>query len=355
MAMDRKKALKRNAGFWLSKKINYPLVPPDTLQLSLTSRCNLRCKMCNVWEAARKEEELSFLEIKSVVDQCRQWGVEEVNLCGGEPLLSDICLDIISYAKESGMRVILTTNGTLLNEEMAKRLVDLKVDIITISLDGARPQTHDNIRGQQGAYDKIIQGIKNLNYFGKGSGPVKVLILTISNYNLDELEEYFSLAKTISADALYLTPVVLDNVRLYMQGAEDKKQDLWISGERLLKLDEVVDRLTILQKERYGLNYPSFRLLKKYFRGQVTAQDWVCFAGYRRFVLVPSGTVQMCGEAVGNIRSTPDIRKIWTSQAAYRRRRQIKKCRHFCLQDCHARQESATLRDIVQHSFAKQR
>ena len=346
--------LKRNLCFWLSRKINYPLMAPDTLQISLTSRCNLRCKMCNVWENAKETQELSFEEIKSVIDQCSKWGIEEINLCGGEPLLKENCVEIIKYAKNLKIRVILTTNGTLIDENMAKRLIESGLDIITISVDGARAKTHDKIRGQSGAYEKIMQGIKHLNCFGKGSKLIKVMILTLSNYNLDELEEYFSLAKSLAIDSLYITPVVPNNVKLYERDAQSAQDDLWICGERLKKLDEILEKIDLLQKSQYGLNYPSFPLLKKYFRGEVTSKDWVCFSGYRRFVLLPDGLIQMCGNIIGSIRDS-SVKEIWNSKLARKRRMQIKKCRNFCLQDCHSKEDARTIKKIIKQVFEKEK
>ncbi len=348
-------SLKRDIGFWLSRKIDYPLVPPDTLQVSVTSRCNLRCQMCNAWKDAKKEHELSLEEIKSVIRQCKEWGVKEINLCGGEPLLSESIFDVIKFAKDSGMKVILTTNGTLITEDLAKRLIQSGLDIITISVDGSKAATHDKIRGQLGAFDKIMQGIKHLNSSPDSKKLIKVMILTLSNYNFEELEEYFSLAKSLAIDALYITSVVFDNVKLYNQDSCGSEDNLWITGERLNKLDQMIDKVNILQQQGYGLNYPSFSLIKKYFRRCIRKGEWVCFAGYRRIAVVPGGTIQMCGEEIGNIRQETSLKKIWFSAKARKKRINIRKCRNYCLQDCHARQESASLRNIIKYNFIKQK
>lgn len=349
--MDKIKSFKKNIGFWLSRKINYPLVCPDILQISITSRCNLRCKMCHIWENADFSNELALEEMKDVIKQAVSWGIKEVNLCGGEPLLSKYCFTIINYAKNNGLRVILTTNGTMITSEVAQQIVDAGVDIISISLDGATADVHDSIRGQPDAYNKIMQGIDLINRYKKDSVPIVVLILTISNDNIDQLCEYVYMAKRKRADALYFTSLVMDNVKLYSQ---EDRGDQWIKGERLKKLDEMIDKITLLQDKYYRFNCPSFPLIKKYFRRQLSKNDWVCFAGYRRFVLLPGGTIQMCGEAVGNIRQTPSIQKIWNSEKVKQRRKQIKKCRDYCLQDCHARQESATWKNIIKYTFGKQ-
>lgn len=352
--MNRRNELARDLGFWLSRKTGHPWVAPDTLQISVTSRCNLRCKMCDVWERADEVQELTFEEIRSVMDQCARWGVREVNLCGGEPLLRETCFDIIKHAKDIGMRVILTTNGTLIDERMARKLIDSKLDILTISLDGAKAETHDTIRGQQGAFDKILKGIEHLNRLKNSSGPIKVLILTLSNYNFEDLEEYFWLAEKLSADSLYITPVVANNVELYKQSPDDDKNGFWISGERLKKFEKIFEKFDALQKGKYHLDYPSYALLKKYFGRKVGKNDWTCFAGYRRFVLLPDGSIQMCGEIIGNVRQTPSVKKLWTSPAARKRRAWIKQCRQYCLQDCHARRESASLENAFRKFFKAQ-
>jgi len=179
------------------------------------------------------------------------------------------------------------------------------------------------------------------------------LILTLSNYNLDELEEYFQLAKNLSIDALYITSVVMDNVKLYKQDSNSSEGNLWITGERLKKLDQMIDKINILQRQGYGLDYPSFNLIKKYFRRDLKKGDWVCFAGYRRFVVVPGGSIQMCGEEIGNVRKEPSLQKNWYSPKARERRIRIKKCLNYCLQDCHAREESASLRNIIKNNLRK--
>ncbi len=337
------RVLSRDLGFWLSRKAGIPLVAPDTVQISLTNACNLKCKMCSVWSNPDRQNEMPAAEVLKIVDQAAEWGIPEVNLCGGEPLLSGKCFDVIRYAGKKGMKVILTTNGTLIDSGIAAELSGSGVDIVCISLDGATAAVHDSIRGVPGAYGKIIEGIKSLHAAKKAGRPVIVLILTLHNDNLDEAVEYVRMAKRLGVDAVYLTSLVADNIRLY---SRRENHPLWITGDRLERLDEVVDTLDKMQNEYYRFDYPSFSLIKKYFRGTLAGNDWTCFAGFRRFVVCPDGNIQMCGEIVGNFRQCPDIRKIWHSRAARKKRAMIKECRDYCLQDCHARRESACLRRI---------
>jgi len=339
----------------LSRKISYPLVAPDTLQVSVTSRCNLRCSMCNLWEDRDKGQELDFAQIRDVIDQSSSWGIGEINLCGGEPLLSEKCFKIIEHGKKRNMRIILTTNGTLINEDMARRIAASGLDIISISLDGVTADVHDKIRGIEGAYDKIIKGV---GFLGKAcrelkSPLIKVMIFTISNKNVEDIAGFINLAKNLCVDSIYFTSLVMDNVKLFSQ-SEDTN-GLWITGDRLKILDKMIDEITSPLQQRYRFDYPSFGLIKKYFRRQLEPGSWTCFAGFRRFVLCPEGTIQMCGETIGHLKDESDIKKIWFSEAAQEKRKKILKCRNYCLQDCHAREESANLKNVFKMDFLKRR
>lgn len=341
--MKNLKVSVRDFKFWLSRKTGIPLAAPDTIQLSLTNLCNLKCKMCSVWSNPDRQNELLKGEVMEIVDQAAEWGIREINLCGGEPLLSDKCFDVIRHAVKRGLKVILTTNGTLIDSVTAAELAGSGVDIVCVSLDGATAAVHDSIRGVPGAYEKIIKGIRALHSARTPGRPVTVLIFTLHNDNLDEAVEYVRMAKRLGVDAVYLTSLVDDNIRLYSRG---EYNPLWITGDRLKRLDEVIDELERMQDGYYRFDYPSFPLIKKYFRGALTGKDWTCFAGFRRFVVCPDGNIQMCGEIVGNFRQCPEIRKIWYSRPAVRKRAMIRKCRNYCLQDCHARRESSSLRRV---------
>ncbi|MFA5319766.1 MAG: radical SAM protein [Candidatus Omnitrophota bacterium] len=337
------RVVSRDLGFWFSRKTGLPFVAPDTIQVSLTNLCNLKCKMCSVWSNYDPREELSLADLLDIVDQAAEWGIPEINLCGGEPLLSDKCFKVIEHSKKRGLKVILTTNGTVIDENISAALVRSGVDIVCVSLDGATAVMHDSIRGIPGAYAKIIRGIELLHSVKDSGRPVTVLIFTLHNENLDEAVEFVRTAKKLRADAVYLTSLVADNIRLYSRG---ENNPLWISGGRLDRLDLVIDTLERMQEEYYRLDYPSFSLIKRYFRGGLRENDWICFAGFKRFVVCPDGNIQMCGEIIGNFRQCADIRKIWNSRPARKKRGLIKGCRNFCLQDCHARRESACLRQV---------
>ncbi|MBU2062780.1 MAG: radical SAM protein [Candidatus Omnitrophica bacterium] len=340
----------KNLAFYISRKACYPLVAPDVLQLSITTSCNLRCKSCNVWKQPEdKKNTLTFSEMQHIIDEAACWGVKEVHLLGGEPLLMSEWGDIVAHAKSKGMFVVICTNGTLIDDTVAGRILSKKVDLLSISLDGAKAQTHDSLRGQDNAYDKILKGLAILNMFDNPEKPKVVLILTVSRKNLFELKEYIDLAKKFSVYGVYFTALVLDNVNLF---SKIKTHDLWIEPKDFGNLNAYFQEVEKYASSKgYYLNYPSFKLFPKYFKGELQRGDWQCFAGLKRLVVTPAGDIQICGKTVGNYKKSKSIKKTWRSAEAFKRRRFVLKCTNYCLQDCHARSESSSFLEIAKEGL----
>jgi radical SAM protein with 4Fe4S-binding SPASM domain len=113
---------------------------------------------------------------------------------------------LASYARDCGLRVALATNGTLVDKEVAHKIVDAGVRRVSISLDGADAATHDAFRGIPGAFDDALRGLRNLRDLG-----MSVQInMTIARHNAPQLPEVLELARKLGADALHtflLVPV----------------------------------------------------------------------------------------------------------------------------------------------------
>ena len=145
------------------REINYYLKKPVFAHLEVTYKCNLACEFCGFRERSAREKtsELSSDEWAGIIDQLKEMGVNFVTLVGAEPLTRKDIFEIIAHAKKKGMKCLLLTNGILIDEEKARRLVDSGLDKITVSIDGPK-DIHDKIRGVSGAYDKATRGIRNL-------------------------------------------------------------------------------------------------------------------------------------------------------------------------------------------------
>ncbi len=162
---------------------------PIKIYVDITSRCNLKCKHC--FNGKVKIEELSIEEIDKIQNYCNEYGVFEIKIGGGEPFLhSDImyCLDKLC---DNGRRISLTSNGTVYNEEICKRLKKYKVKF-SISLDGNQ-KVHDAIRGN-GCYLKVISNIDK--YIEYGVNPVLKYTINDINYEFEVIDEVVKLCET---------------------------------------------------------------------------------------------------------------------------------------------------------------
>ncbi len=123
-----------------------------------TGRCNLDCAHCYARSHAGACE-LDTAEARSFLDELAEMDVPVALFSGGEPLLREDILELISYARSIGLRPVLSTNGTLITADVALKLRDAGAVYVGVSIDGAR-ETHDRFRGRRGAFDEALAGIE---------------------------------------------------------------------------------------------------------------------------------------------------------------------------------------------------
>ncbi len=152
-----------------------------------TKTCNLKCMHCYMKSDARKyQDELSTAEAKKFIDDLAAFHVPVLLFSGGEPLIRPDFFELAAYAAAAGVRPTLSTNGTLITREVARRIKDIGVGYVGISLDGLR-DVNDTFRGVAGAYEKAMQGIENCVAVGQRVG----LRFTINQHNARELDKIF--------------------------------------------------------------------------------------------------------------------------------------------------------------------
>lgn len=156
---------------------------------NINSQCNLNCKHCySNSTAAKKDETLNTKEAFNLIDQLADFNVPVLLLSGGEPLLRPDLFKLIKKAKSRDLRVVISTNGTLLTKKVVKELKSLGVSYIGISLDGLE-NVNDQFRGKKGAFNAALEGIRNCQKYGQKVG----LRFTINQENYHELDELFRL------------------------------------------------------------------------------------------------------------------------------------------------------------------
>lgn len=151
---------------------------------NITRRCNLKCVHCYSDSDAREYPgELDWEECRNVIDRLAAFRVPGLLLSGGEPLIHPLFFFIAMYAREQGLRLTLSTNGTLITPAVAKKLRDVGFAYVGISLDGIG-ETHDRFRGREGAFQKAVAAFSHCRDAGQKVG----LRLTLTKNTVDDLD-----------------------------------------------------------------------------------------------------------------------------------------------------------------------
>lgn len=365
--MDKKRILylvKRNLLFYLSRKIDYPLVAPDAVQINFTFRCNLRCKMCSMYEqmdflqAQGRQTEIDSDTFKKVIRETKELGTNTILFIGGEPLLRKDIFDLVSYAKSLALNTIIVTNGVLLDGDNIRKCFDSGIDWLSISIDAASEKIFSKIRGED-VLGRIIYNIHTLSSMKKSARkefPKIVSVCTIMNDNLEDLLNVSRLCKGLEIERVLFQPVVANNID---QTEREAAFSGFVPVERYEVLDEVIDRLIDYKRESFqNFNFiansvNNLMLIKKYFKGRVKPSQQPCYAGYNRLQIVQEGKIYFCVNQkkyeanFGDIKKD-SLRNLWRSGKAKFYRKLIKKCAFPCLQWCSYRDEFVELSGLLE-------
>ena len=167
---------------------------PETIFWEVTNRCNLSCSHC--YNSSFLNDKQYTLSLENGVNKCEDIiaaGVKKVVFLGGEPLADKNIFVYIHMLTASNVNVSITTNGTLIDREKAKLLADLKVSLISVSLDGGNEMLNDRIRGK-GTFKKIIRGLSFLTENRTNNLPRIAISCTLAPENYGNYEDLFNIA-----------------------------------------------------------------------------------------------------------------------------------------------------------------
>ena len=205
---------------------------PVQAQVHLTNACNLACVFCPTRilvspEERKRERDIPPERWVSLVDEGEAMGVLEWHLCGGgEPLLFlETALPFMERVKAYGRRGEIITNGTTIDEAAAKRLVNIRWDKFTLSLDGPNAEVNDAVRGE-GSFERALQGAKNLVAQRKKQRsrvPRIGFHIVVCRQNYRSVGEMVDLAHQVGVDEVLVNALNLweDGLTTHSLGAEE--------------------------------------------------------------------------------------------------------------------------------------
>jgi glycosyltransferase involved in cell wall biosynthesis/phenylacetate-coenzyme A ligase PaaK-like adenylate-forming protein/MoaA/NifB/PqqE/SkfB family radical SAM enzyme len=134
------------------------------LVIKPTMACTANCKTCQLRRDLHKslinQRKLSFEQWLKIFQDASQLGVERLDISGGEPTLYKNLIDLIKAGKSYGWYINLNTNGSLINEKYARKLIDAGLDSVSISIYSANPEIHDQMRNCEGLWSKATQAVR---------------------------------------------------------------------------------------------------------------------------------------------------------------------------------------------------
>lgn len=318
----------------LSRSLNYPLILPSSLTLSVTYRCNSRCKTCNITQ--RTCRELTHEEWASVFRNYRS-PLAWATFSGGEPFLRHDLAAIANslYTRCKPSVINFPTNG-ILTDRIIETIREIATScrqahlVVNVSIDDL-DERHDSIRGSAGSYKKACETIEALRACGLKNLSVGIHTV-ISRYNVDRIPEIYGRLKQLHPDSL-IAEIAEQRVELQTIGCDISPEigDYKKAAEFLLDKEQAAGMKGAGKLTRaLRLQYHRLAMQTLHERRQVIP----CYAGITSAQIAPDGDVWFCcikADPVGNLRTAGyDFRKIWNSPKARSLRKSIKNRECFC-------------------------
>lgn len=281
------------------------------LFFEVTDCCNLNCLHCGSACLSSNRNYLDFKliektlkEIATTYDSKEIW----VSITGGEPMLYPKLIDAIKLSRKLGFRCGMTSNGTLITEEMAKQLSDAGLETIAVSIDGLK-ETHESLRKKEGCFEQALNGVENLRKHGIEAQVISV----IHKENIHQLNEMFDFFQNFGFYSWRLINIEpIGRAR--------------INDNLLLEVDEIKSLLDFIKDKRASSNvemdvtFGCSHFLPLEYEHEVRDFFFQCGAGVSVASIMVNGDIASCLDierrpelVQGNI-STDSFTYIWENK-----------------------------------------
>jgi radical SAM protein with 4Fe4S-binding SPASM domain len=267
-----------------------------------------------------EERELTTDECLALIEEMTELGTEMLILTGGEPLLRRDIYQIAQTASDAGMWVVMGTNGVLVNEHVADKMVECGVKGVGISIDSIDPQKHNSFRGGPNAWEYSVRALE----ICKRKGLEVLVQTTVMDFNRDEIPELMAFARELGAWSF--------NLYFLVQTGRGQKMNDLDPGVTDAVLREMVDHQDdyrpMLVRSKCA---PQFKQIA-YEMGRGGLESGGCMAGTQYCRITPSGDITPCPYmtiVAGNVRDQ-SLAEIWTLSPVLRDLRDRTKLQGRC-------------------------
>lgn len=267
---------------------------PSSINWNYTYSCNLNCLHC--YSRTRTDvKDMTLNDKIKVAKNLIESNVFLVNLGGGEPILIPDCYDIIDLLTRNNIYVSLSTNGSAISKPIIKKLKEVNLNAICISLDNIDPKKHNDIRGSENSFSEAIKAIKLIS-----EENIDVMISTvITSENIDVLDEIVKFVVNLGCKGISLR-------KMKMQGNALKNKNLELNENQV----EFLYKLIPVLKEKYSDFIIDFGYGSKIIEGI----DNGCTCGKTSIGIMPNGNLIPCvyneKSVIGNA-ITDSLEDLW--------------------------------------------
>ena len=329
------------------REISYHSLQPREVNLELTHRCNLKCKMCGVWIKGvdRRLQELTAAEYLDLFEQMKDIGVRLVTLTGGEPFIRKDLFDIVEAAKSQGLVCNIFTNGALIDNLAVEGVFRYGIDKIIVSIDGIGP-VHDSIRGVSGSFVKAIQALSDIvgeRRVRETKKPEVDIHMTLVNENIGDMTPLSMLCQELGVNFSF---------QPYSESNEEAVKQILLANEAVRPLRYLPHHKTLrLSQENINQMREELAQLPKTFYTRLLAslsdEDLRyglmpvkrCYITRNFMMIDPYGNVFPCTNLdsyiVGNVRDE-GLSEIWRGKGYQSLRKRLSRSLFpLCANCCH--------------------
>lgn len=309
---------------------------PKWIAWEVTQKCNLKCVHCRCSsDEASSEGDFSTEEGKKLLTEIAEFSKPVVVLSGGEPLMRKDIFELADFGSSLGLRMCMATNGALVDDEMCRKMREVDIKMVSLSLDGSSAAVHDDFRQCPGAFDGVIRAAETFRRNGQ-----KFLInSSFTKRNQADIPNVFHLAKSLGATAWYMFMIVPtgrgEEIMSELISKEDYEEILEWHYQQEKDEDAILMRPTCaphyyrVAPQRAKAEGITFERRSLSFS---TGGGKGCIAAQSICLIDCFGNVKPCSyfpRVAGNVKETP-FRDIWQNSTLFRELRDFKSYKGKC-------------------------
>ncbi|MFB9949569.1 radical SAM protein [Rhizobium puerariae] len=342
----RSRGIQDNVRYLDNKPGTKILSAPTRVFLEITYQCPEKCAHCYTESGPKRSDEMQLEHKLAIVDQMAEIGCYRLSIAGGEPLVDPDFFPVVERALNKDIDVSFSTSGIPVTDRVAKKLSELDVRTVNISLDGWDDTSYDIVRGS-GRFKYMLRGVERLRRHYHGKLAAKCTLMTTNIRNLDKIIE---LSEALGFDVVKFN-CVREAGRAVGENSLIPTQDEYIASMKYLadfynsKKSKIKMVLPVNPYQKFEGEAPDV----------IGELGFGCYAGKESFCITATGSIQPCtsfGEFMfvdGNVRDTP-LSTAWLDGTSMRMFRGLngstacQSCKSYagCRGGCYLRSFTAT-------------